>query len=192
MAGTTDTTICRCKKQSPHITVLIPTALWNLLGTSMANHLAMASIIEPGDEVLIEHPAYGPIFDVAQYLYADVKRFRRIDENGWAIDPKEVRDCITPKTRLIVITNLTQSNKRAYARFGSARNWRHRAQHRRVSCWWMKFIWMRSTNDTPRTSFHLGPELRCDKQPNEGLRRQRTTMWLDPGAARISRGRCAG
>ena len=34
-------------------------------GTSMANHLAMAAIIEPGDEVLIEHPAYGPILDVA-------------------------------------------------------------------------------------------------------------------------------
>ena len=28
-------------------------------GTSMANHLAMAAILEPGDEVLIEHPAYG-------------------------------------------------------------------------------------------------------------------------------------
>jgi len=37
-------------------------------GTSMANHLAMAAIIEPGDEVLIEHPAYGPILDVARYL----------------------------------------------------------------------------------------------------------------------------
>ena len=30
MAATTDTAIRRCKKQSPHITVLIPTALWNL------------------------------------------------------------------------------------------------------------------------------------------------------------------
>lgn len=75
-------------------------------GTSMANHLAMAAILEPGDEVLIEHPAYGPILDVARYLYADVKRFPRTDENGWAVDPKRVRDCITPKTRLIVITNL--------------------------------------------------------------------------------------
>ena len=52
-------------------------------GTSMANHLAMASIIEPGDEVLIEHPAYGPILDVAHYLEANIKRFRRIDETGW-------------------------------------------------------------------------------------------------------------
>jgi aspartate/methionine/tyrosine aminotransferase len=76
------------------------------LGTSMANHLAMAAIIEPGDEVLIEHPAYGPILDVARYLQANVKRFRRAEENGWAIDPAEVRRSVTSNTRLIVITNL--------------------------------------------------------------------------------------
>src|SRR5262245_22269660 len=52
-------------------------------GTSMANHLAMAAILEPGDEVLIEHPAYGPIRDVACYLGANVKRFPRLEENGW-------------------------------------------------------------------------------------------------------------
>jgi len=75
-------------------------------GTSMANHLAMASIIDPGDQVLIEHPAYGPILDVARYLHAHVKRFPRTEETGWVIDPKVLRDCITPKTRLIVITNL--------------------------------------------------------------------------------------
>src|SRR5437870_13715301 len=75
-------------------------------GTSMANHLAMAAIIEPGDEVLIEHPAYGPILDVAHYLEARVKRFLRTEENGWAVDPGEIRCRVTPKTRLIVITNL--------------------------------------------------------------------------------------
>ena len=51
-------------------------------GTSMANHLAMAAIIESGYEVLIEHPAYGPILDIAHYLEANVKRFRRPEENG--------------------------------------------------------------------------------------------------------------
>jgi aspartate/methionine/tyrosine aminotransferase len=75
-------------------------------GTSMANHLAMAAIIEPGDEVLVEHPAYGPILDVPRYLQANVERFRRIEENGWAVEPAEVRRCVTSKTRLIVITNL--------------------------------------------------------------------------------------
>src|SRR5438445_9320541 len=62
-------------------------------GTSMANHLAMAAIIEPGDEVLIEHPAYGLILDVAYYLQANVRRFTRAEENSWAIDPHEVRRC---------------------------------------------------------------------------------------------------
>jgi aspartate/methionine/tyrosine aminotransferase len=75
-------------------------------GTSMANHLAMAALIEPGDEVLIEHPAYRPILDVAHYLGANVKRFQRSEESGWAVDPTEVRHGVTRKTRLIVITNL--------------------------------------------------------------------------------------
>jgi aspartate/methionine/tyrosine aminotransferase len=83
-----------------------PDCVVEAAGTSMANHLAMAAIIEPGDEVLIEHPAYGPILDIAQYLQANVKRFRRLEENGWAIDLAELRRCVTPKTRLIVITNL--------------------------------------------------------------------------------------
>ena len=75
-------------------------------GTSMANHLAMAAILEPGDEVLIEHPAYGPILDVAQYLHANVKRFLRTRETGWVVDSGEILRAVTPKTRLIVITNL--------------------------------------------------------------------------------------
>jgi aspartate/methionine/tyrosine aminotransferase len=83
-----------------------PECVVEAAGTSMANHLAMASIIEPGDEVLIEHPAYGPILDVARYLHADVKRFARPRENGWVIDPGEILRAITPRTRLLVITNL--------------------------------------------------------------------------------------
>src|SRR5215475_15490277 len=72
-----------------------PECVVESVGTSMANHLAMAAIIEPGDEVLIEHPAYGPILDVAHYLQANVKRFRRAEETGWAIDSEEVRRCTT-------------------------------------------------------------------------------------------------
>lgn len=83
-----------------------PECVVEAAGTSMANHLAMAAILEPGDEVLIEHPAYGPILDVAHYLQANVKRFARSRENGWAVDPGEILRPITPRTRLIVITNL--------------------------------------------------------------------------------------
>jgi aspartate/methionine/tyrosine aminotransferase len=75
-------------------------------GTSMANYLAMATLLDAGDEVAIEHPAYGLLVDAARYIGADVKRFARREENGYAVDPEEVRRAVTPKTRLIVLTNL--------------------------------------------------------------------------------------
>ena len=75
-------------------------------GTSMANHLAMAAVLEPGDEVLVEWPTYGLLLEVASYLGANILRFERRMENGFAIDPDEIRRKITPKTRLIILTNL--------------------------------------------------------------------------------------
>jgi len=76
------------------------------VGTSFANHLAMASLIEPGDEVLIEQPAYDPLLAVAGYLGARIRRFPRRREDGFAVDPSAVEQNLTPLTRLIVITNL--------------------------------------------------------------------------------------
>ena len=75
-------------------------------GTSMANHLAMAALIEPGDEVLIEEPSYQAIISTAEYLGAKVRRFPRKFESGFQLDPREVERCVTPRTRLIVLTNL--------------------------------------------------------------------------------------
>ncbi len=46
-------------------------------GTSMANMLAMAALIAPGDEVLIEHPAYEPMVAAASHLGAKIRRFTR-------------------------------------------------------------------------------------------------------------------
>ena len=75
-------------------------------GTSMANHLAMAAFLDPGDEVLIEQPTYGPLLDVAEYLGARVKRIPRKFETGFTIDLAEIEGEVTPKTRLIVLSNL--------------------------------------------------------------------------------------
>jgi aspartate/methionine/tyrosine aminotransferase len=75
-------------------------------GTSLANHLAMAAVLDPGDEVLMELPVYGPLLDVAEYLGARVKRISRRLESGFAIDPAEIAKAITPNTRLIALTNL--------------------------------------------------------------------------------------
>jgi aspartate/methionine/tyrosine aminotransferase len=75
-------------------------------GASMANHLAMAALVEHDDEVLIEDPTYEPILAAAQYLGARIRRFPRRFEEGFQLDPREVERAISPRTRLIVVTNL--------------------------------------------------------------------------------------
>ena len=75
-------------------------------GTSMANHLAMAALIDHGDEVLIEEPTYDPLLAVARYLGAKIRRFPRPFEIEFKIDMDALEKQITPRTRLIVITNL--------------------------------------------------------------------------------------
>ena len=134
-----------------------PECVVEAAGTSMANHLAMAAIIEPGDEVLIEYPAYGPILDVARYLEANVKRFRRTEENGWAIDPAEVRRCATSKTRVIVITNLHNPTgvltpESVLPEIGDMA--RSSGALVLVDEVYLDAVY----ENTPRTSFHLGPE----------------------------------
>lgn len=75
-------------------------------GTSMANHLAMAAVLDPGDEVLIEQPVYGPLLDVAQYLGARVKRIPRSFEAAFSLDLADLQRLVSPQTRLIVLSNL--------------------------------------------------------------------------------------
>ena len=126
-------------------------------GTSMANHLAMAAIIEPGDEVLIEQPAYGPILDVAHYLEAKAKRFLRTEENGWAVDPGEIRRCVTEKTRLIVITNL--HNPTSVLTLDSVLREVGDIARSIGALVLVDEVYLDAVyEDTPRTSFHLGPE----------------------------------
>ena len=75
-------------------------------GTSFANHLAMAASFDPGDEVLIEHPTYELLESTALYLGADLTRFERRFEKGFRLDPNEVERHISPRTKLIIVTNL--------------------------------------------------------------------------------------
>jgi aspartate/methionine/tyrosine aminotransferase len=75
-------------------------------GTSMANFLAMATLISPGDEVLIERPTYEPLIGAASFLGARIKRFERNAADAFRIDVAAVDGMLTPKTRLIILTNL--------------------------------------------------------------------------------------
>lgn len=126
-------------------------------GTSMANHLAMAAALEHGDEVLIEEPTYDPILAVAEYLGANIKRFPRSFENGFRVDTDELAKQITPRTRLIVLTNLhnpssTLVDEETLKRIGKMA----RSAGARVL---VDEVYLEAMFEAaPRSSVHLGPE----------------------------------
>ncbi|HEX3129462.1 MAG TPA: pyridoxal phosphate-dependent aminotransferase [Thermoanaerobaculia bacterium] len=74
-------------------------------GTSGANFLAFAGLLDPGDEVLVEQPTYEPLLAALELVGARVKRFARRFEDGWRIDFDSLRAQVSDRTRLVVITN---------------------------------------------------------------------------------------
>ena len=79
-------------------------------GTSGANFLAFATLVEPGDEVLIEQPTYEPLLAALSWRGARLRRFERRFEDGYRFDPGEVRAQLAaaggPRgVRLLVLTN---------------------------------------------------------------------------------------
>jgi aspartate/methionine/tyrosine aminotransferase len=83
-----------------------PASIVTAAGTSFANHLAIAALIKPGDEVLFEEPAYEPMLSTARYLGAGIKRFQRKFEDGFRVSAEEIDGIAGERTRLIVLTNL--------------------------------------------------------------------------------------
>jgi hypothetical protein len=127
-------------------------------GTSFANHLALAALIEPGDEVLFEEPAYEPMLSTALYIGADVKRFSRQFENGFRVVPEEIDALVSDRTRLIVITNLHNpsgvlTDDDVLRQIGeTARRVGARVLVNEV---YLETLF----EESPRTSFHLGEQL---------------------------------
>ncbi len=124
-------------------------------GTSMANHLAIAATLEPGDEILIEHPTYELIASTARYLGATVRYFDRRFEDNFRVDPAEVERQLTPRTRLIAITNLhnpsgayvDQETMRAVGEIAQRNNARVLVDEVYLETFY---------NRRPPTAFHLG------------------------------------
>jgi aspartate/methionine/tyrosine aminotransferase len=134
-----------------------PDCVVTAAGTSGANYLAMATLLNPGDEALIEQPSYELIVSAARYIGAAVKPFLRREEEGYALNPAEVERALTPKTKLIVITNLHNpssalASEEALREVGAlARSIGARVLVDEV---YLDAVY----ENTPRTSFHLGPE----------------------------------
>jgi aspartate/methionine/tyrosine aminotransferase len=74
-------------------------------GASGANFQACLALLQPGDDALIETPAYDPLISAARAAGANVVHFERSWKKGFALDPYVIRTALTPATRLIVLSN---------------------------------------------------------------------------------------
>lgn len=124
-------------------------------GTSFANHLAMAALINPGDEILIESPAYEPLVALAEYLGAEVKRFPRRFEDGFRISAVEIEQNLSSRTRLIVTTNFhnpsgVQTDAETVREVGEL------ARHRNIRVLVDEVYLEMLFAEPPQTAFHLG------------------------------------
>src|SRR5215471_19932922 len=74
-------------------------------GTSEANYLIALSTLQPGDVVAMQVPNYMQMWGVSRSLGAEVKTFRLRTEAGWEPDWDEFERAVTPKTRLLYLSN---------------------------------------------------------------------------------------
>ena len=125
-------------------------------GTSMANHLAMAALLGPGDEVLIEQPTYEPLLTVAEYLGAKVRALPAAFRRWVSVHPREIERHMTPHTRLIVITNLHNPSG-ARTPESKLRLAGKIAQSRGAQVLVDEAIWDAWFDLSARSAFHLGP-----------------------------------
>lgn len=74
-------------------------------GTSEANFLALATLVDPGDEVVLVLPNYMQLPGLARGLGAKVKEVWLREEWGWRIDLEALRAAVTDRTTVICVCN---------------------------------------------------------------------------------------
>ena len=74
-------------------------------GCAEANFLVAWKLLEPGDEVIFQQPNYMQLAGWAAGLGAKVKPWFLREELNWSPDLDELRELVTPKTKLICLCN---------------------------------------------------------------------------------------
>ena len=74
-------------------------------GASEANFVVAASLVKPGDHVIVEHPNYPSNYEVPRSLGCDVDLYTLRFEDEFRPFAKDLEAKITPRTKLISLTH---------------------------------------------------------------------------------------
>ena len=74
-------------------------------GAIGANHLALYTIVEPGDRVISVLPTYQQLYSIPESFGADVQLLKLKPENGFLPDLKELKALVNERTKVICINN---------------------------------------------------------------------------------------
>lgn len=74
-------------------------------GTAEANYLVFRQLLQPGDEVVTDSPGWPQAGVMARAIGARLVEVARDEARGWALDPGAVIAALTPRTRLVFLSN---------------------------------------------------------------------------------------
>lgn len=72
-------------------------------GTSEANFLALTTIVEPGDDVVVVLPNYMQVHGLARGIGANVREVWLHEDEGWSLDLGRLRAGVTARTKVICL-----------------------------------------------------------------------------------------
>jgi len=75
------------------------------VGVTEALFTFFNTILEPGDEVIVQFPEFQTLYELPAALGCEIKYLYLAKENGFIPEPGKIRELITAKTRLIIINN---------------------------------------------------------------------------------------
>ena len=75
------------------------------VGASEANYILANTLLESGDEVAVMRPTYMQLSGAAANLGANIRSFSLNGTKDWALDLDELKDAVTPKTKVIAVVN---------------------------------------------------------------------------------------
>ncbi len=74
-------------------------------GAAEANYLAIRQLVQPGDEIVTESPGWPQAAVLGKAVGARMRIIPRREEDGWALSLKALAEAVTPRTKLIFLSN---------------------------------------------------------------------------------------